>query len=145
MGKLETIRDKCDIDLADPTYQFLEGLQINPVLLVRVLWWLVEEQAEAAGVDGKAFGEAFDGDTFEDALKALEVAVINFTPRTMRPVLQKLTTLNRDTIQTKVAAAIKATEDPDFLAKVEKAEEAKVRRGLQSVLQQLERDGIGAD
>lgn len=46
--------------------------------VVRVLWVLCEEQAQAAGVTDRQFGRLFDRDTLDAARQALAVAVTGF-------------------------------------------------------------------
>ena len=68
----------------------LSALFADPVLLVRVLWVLVEEQAEKKAVGPEEFGRALGGDALEGAGTAFVQAVADFSPRQQRAVLKAL-------------------------------------------------------
>lgn len=68
----------------------LIALLNEPVKLVRVLWILLEEQAEKSGVSPEQFGRAMHGDALDDAAVALQAAAADFAPRRQRSVLKAL-------------------------------------------------------
>lgn len=68
----------------------LEELFSDRVLFVRVLWVIVEEQAQKKGVEPESFGRALGGDALEDASEAFLRALADFCPRQQRAVLKAL-------------------------------------------------------
>lgn len=64
----------------------------EPVKFVRVLWVLVEEQAEKAGVKPEQFGRALAGEALGEAANAFMEALAFFSPRRQqREMIQALT------------------------------------------------------
>lgn len=55
-----------------------------------VTWILCEKQAAHYGLSQQEFFEGFDGDAVDDLLAALWEAIVNFTPRALRPAMTKL-------------------------------------------------------
>lgn len=138
VGKVEEIDDRLGINLVDDAFESIIPVLTNPVSLVRVLWILVEEQATAQGVDGKQFGEAFDGDTFEAAAAALEAALENFIPPRRRSLMRSLLDLTREGEAKQIAAAMEEAKNPDFMAKLDQATRIRVRKELEIGLASLD-------
>ena len=58
--------------------------------LVQVLWLLCEAQATAASVGEEEFGTGLGGDALEQAIEALEQALINFSRPARRQAMQAI-------------------------------------------------------
>lgn len=92
------VRDKVGVlltKLCEDNLELLSKLYDDPILLCDVCWSIVEEQAEADGVDVKSFATEFLGDTIGRARKALIEATIDFfddqeTRERMRAALLKI-------------------------------------------------------
>lgn len=55
-------------------------VRFDPVLLTKILYAVARRQADDEGVTWDEFAEAMHGDYLWNALQALEVAIVNFTP-----------------------------------------------------------------
>lgn len=78
---LKEVRDVTGImltTLVDEHCQLLAELYRDPLLLADILWVLVEEQAEKAGLTVRDFAEAFGGDCVGTGRMALIEATIDF-------------------------------------------------------------------
>lgn len=107
----------------DDDMKGLLALVADPVKLVRLLWIVVEEQAEKAKVSPEQFGRALHGDALEDALTALQEAVADFTPRRRRAVLKALAAKSVDVADKTAALALTevAAIDPEKVIEEMKA------------------------
>jgi len=84
----------------------------DPVTLVRVLWHLIEDQATAIGVTPEDFGGAMGGDALDDAAAALDQALVDFFPRSLRRVMEAAQAKIRE-IETRAAdQAVATINDP---------------------------------
>lgn len=63
-------------------------LQSDPLLLCDVLFVVVKQQADAAGISDEDFGAALAGDAIADAAAALLDALVNFFPSPKRTILE---------------------------------------------------------
>jgi len=86
---------------ADP----FEQLALDPLLLVDVLWLICETQATERGVTSEVFGESL-GDRIDEAVVALEAAVVNFFPASKRSLLQSLRLKNQEMTTNATTAAM---------------------------------------
>lgn len=107
---VKRIKSMCGITLTDlKADPFLE-LAIDPVKLVDVLYLCVERQAIDAGVSDVQFGEGL-GESIAEATAALEAAVVDFFPATMRSSLQSLLSKSRSMQEKTLASTMqKLTE-----------------------------------
>lgn len=80
----------------------------DTVLFVRVLWVMVEEQAEKVGVKPEDFGRSLGGDPLEDAGTAFVQALADFSPRHLREVLKALMARGREVVSERTARVLKA-------------------------------------
>ncbi len=91
---LEQVETRCAVKigalLRDQLAGFLELVE-DPVKFVRVLWVLVEDQAEKFGVKPEQFGRALGGDALEGAVEAFVGALADFSPSRLRGAIRALT------------------------------------------------------
>jgi hypothetical protein len=83
----------------------LLGLLDDPVKFVRVLWLLVEEQAEKLGVTPEDFGRALKGDPLDAAAEAFFEALVSFSPSRARPLLRTMAAKSREIAAAELGAA----------------------------------------
>jgi hypothetical protein len=88
----------------------LEELMSDPVKFVRVLWVLVEEQAERAGVTPEQFGRSLAGDSLEAAADAFLEALQLFSPRRLRTMLKAMTAKGAEIADAQMKTALAAIE-----------------------------------
>ena len=89
--------------LAGEGFKPLEDLLNNPEALVDLLFLLVKEQAEKAGVTDIDFGSAFDGDVLQEAGMAFTEELALFIRPTMRETYRR--TLEKGKALQKLMAA----------------------------------------
>lgn len=83
------VREATQITLADPSGQGALAACADGEILTRVLWLLCSDQPPE--VTPEQFAEAVaSGEVFEAAREALQEALLDFTPPSQRPLLQKV-------------------------------------------------------
>lgn len=101
VGSLGDVREKSGVDLGAALRSERDLADLifgDPSALVRMLWVLIEDQAEGTGVGPIEFAHGFDGPALEAATEALLAAVADFFPRSKvgRAIRENLTqTLER--------------------------------------------------
>lgn len=115
------LKDKLGIDLlaiADDDGKLLAQLADDLPFLFRVMFVVLTEQIEAAGLDERQFARGFGGDVFELALEAFLEELADFFPpgkrRLLKAALAKLKTV-RTKAEDLAVAKIEAL-DPETLA-----------------------------
>ena len=82
---LRAIRDQFGVNFLDlNAWHVWAELPLAPEKLVGILYFLLAEQIERAGLSPEQFGERLGGDTLDDALEALQLAVADFFPKRLR-------------------------------------------------------------
>ncbi len=84
------LKEKDGIDLADLSDESFHALARDAQTLIGVLWMTAEDSAKELGVDAKEFARSLGGDSLEDAIDALQEAIILFSRRSFRTVLRKM-------------------------------------------------------
>lgn len=86
---IDRVREELGVDLyaygmqaddEDPRHVLQFRVRADPVFLVRLLYSICRRQAEAAGIDFEQFAEAMVGDHLWNSIRALEAALVGFTP-----------------------------------------------------------------
>lgn len=96
VGLLRDVKRKTGVDLlaALDDASSLRKLSDDIETLVNVIWLLVEDQAEAFPGDkpltDEEFGRRLNGQSVDDATRALLEALVDFFPQSRRPILQKI-------------------------------------------------------
>ena len=112
LGNARRVKNELGFDIGD-----LHGgkafamLALDPMKLGHLLWVLCESQADAMKVDEESFAEGFGGETLTDALSALEVAVINFSPPYLRETVRKAIAVSIETLEQGAATAVEMVEE----------------------------------
>jgi hypothetical protein len=137
-GSIKAVRQKCDVDLADPTYATLNKMASDFVLLVDVLWVLCEQQAanKQPPVSPEDFGEALVGDPIDAACAAMEEAIAGFFPRQKRLLLQQASAKARQAREKGEELALTKLSGLDMAA-FERATEARLEAEIQAALTRL--------
>lgn len=106
--EIERVQNQTGFDLCDMFLQ--NGLeQLNkPVMLVKVLYALLEDQCQARKVSPEDFGRSLRGQSLEAAFDALWRAVADFFPparaRALRTMLTRLHEVDQATLAEQMAA-----------------------------------------
>jgi hypothetical protein len=89
---MRRIKQQLGVDLLkaidDP--RTLHALSDDVVVLVDTVWLCVESAAKELGVTDEQFGERLNGETLDQAARALMEALVEFFPLNRRPILQKI-------------------------------------------------------
>ena len=90
---LKAVKDGCNVlltKLVEDNCKVLAAIHEDPLLLVTILWYMVEDQAEDQGVGQKDFAMALAGDVLFNAKSCLIEETIDFfdDPATRRNVRQ---------------------------------------------------------
>lgn len=102
--------------------------------LVQVLWLLCEAQAKEASVGEEEFGAGLGGDALEQAIEALEQALINFSRPARRQAIQAI----RDKAHELVAAQSDLATTKIRSPKVTLLMEAKIREVSEQIDRQID-------
>ena len=94
---LTQVKEHCGIKLTDLKADPFLRLSSDPELLIAVLWILCEEEAKTRTLDYLGFAKSITGDQLDGIVTALEVAVINFCPSSMKSTLKSLLKENAQT------------------------------------------------
>ena len=86
-GDLRRVREQAGLDLGKAltnTDRLAELLFGDVEMFGKVVWVLIEKQANALSITPEEFADGFDRDTFESASSAITDAILDFTqPRTV--------------------------------------------------------------
>jgi hypothetical protein len=102
--------------------------------LVQVLWLLCESQAQASSVGEEEFGAGLGGDALEQAIEALEQALINYSRPARRQAMQAI----RDKAHELVAAQTDLATTKIRSPKVTQLMEAKIREVSEQIDRQID-------
>lgn len=86
----------------------------DPGLLCDVLYVLCEDQAKAAGVTDRQFGEALTGDAIDAAAEAYMLETVDFFPQRQRPALKKALAKIREIQEKETKAGMEKLESKEF-------------------------------
>lgn len=100
------VREGCGFELGKlilDDRRRMNELAGDPVLLVRVLYWLCREQIEERKIEPEEFGRLFYGDSLADAFDAVVAAFLDFCPsqqsKVLRALLAKTAELEREIVE----------------------------------------------
>ena len=114
VGSIKRVRDLLGINLLDCIKSnLIDDLKSDPITLVDVLYCLVKEQADKAGISDINFGEAMAGDALEQATDAFLEELINFFPSQKRGLLAKAMDKVREAEKVAMERAEKQLEELD--------------------------------
>jgi hypothetical protein len=112
VGVIGALRRDANFELgkAATAERFAETLFADPEQFVRVLWVIVEKQAEKAGVSPEEFGYSFDYETVGRATEAFMEAIIDFfhRPAAAKAIKAKLPALLKS-IDKQIVTGMEAT------------------------------------
>ena len=128
----KSIKQRLGISLTDLRSEAFNQLSTDPILLVDTLWLICEKQAAERGLSDVDFGESLV-ECIDDAVVALEVAIIDLFPTAKRSLLRSLQAKNQEMIQNASLAAMK-----DLEANQQQIEAAMAKRTRQEMLRLLE-------
>lgn len=113
MGSYARVAASAGVKLYDIATESRESLvQLTDALtLGKVLWSMVEPQAESRGVSPEEFAAAFNGDTLESAYNALLDEMLFFCPTRQRKVLELAVRKVREVETRAVAVADEKLEE----------------------------------
>lgn len=133
--KIIAVREECDerfmLDSGDENT--FARLAADPVLLCRVLFVLCAEQREDRKVSEKDFYRALGGDAIDSATDALLKAIVSFTPRRQRELLEVGAAKTDKIRQVAMQRAMAKINDPALEEKLLAMVDAEVDRLLGSL------------
>ena len=88
--------------------------------LVQVLWLLCQEQARDQGIDEEEFGRGLGGDGLEQAIAALEEALVNFSRPAKRQALVAIRDKAHELVKAQQQLAETKIRSPKFQRALEK-------------------------
>jgi hypothetical protein len=90
VGAVKRVRDACGVNLLDAVGgTLIQQLIDDPVLLADIVYCLVKEAADAAGITDEQFGRCLAGDAIDAATAAVLEELVDFFPLRRRTVLHK--------------------------------------------------------
>jgi hypothetical protein len=90
VGAVKRVRDACGVNLLDAVGgALIQQLIDDPVLLADIVYCLVKEAADAAGITDEQFGRCLAGDAIDAATAAVLEELVDFFPLRRRTVLRK--------------------------------------------------------
>lgn len=141
--KLAKVREATDIKLATPSGEGALAAVADGEILTRVLWLLCGDQGtEGATLTPEQFGEAIaSGEVFETARVALHDAIVDFTPPSQRPMLQKLLETEEKSQAARMGVVIEELTGVEQHDQVCQAVRVGFKRELEEILTRLENAG----
>lgn len=135
---VEEIQEKLGVnvlDLMDKDSSLLQQLTLFPPLVAKICLVAISEQLAASSIGEKEWRQTMTGDALSDATEALLAEIINFSPRSRRPLLQAVLDKNREVEQAGTDLALARINDPQLtsqiLAAVERRIAAEMRRSVE--------------
>ena len=144
--KLQKIREATGIALATPSGEGAVAATADGEILTRVLWLRCADQ-EKDGPDGPKltpdqFAEAVaSGEVFEAARIALQEAIVDFTPPSQRPLLEKVLETERMEQAARTEVVIEKLNGEELHDQVCQSFRVGLDRQLQEILTRLENVG----
>jgi len=90
VGAVKRVRDACGVNLLDAVGgTLIQQLIDDPVLLADIVYCLVKDQADAAGITDEQFGRCLAGDAIDAATAAVLEELVDFFPLRRRTILRK--------------------------------------------------------
>lgn len=87
---VQVVKDNLRIDLlelAADEGRLMKDLSRNPMTVCNIIYWIVKDQCDTAGVDAKEFSKAWTGRIADEALPAFWAEVFDFFPKRQRETL----------------------------------------------------------
>lgn len=142
--KLQKVREATGINLATPSGEGAVSATADGEILTRVLWLLCGDQEPVLGPD--QFGEAVgDGDVFDSARAAIQEAILDFTPPSQRPMLQKVLEAERREQAARTEVVMEKLNGDGLHDQVCHAFRVGLDRQLTQILTRLENVGVLPD
>jgi len=129
------IQSQTTINLTDLKSDPFEKMSLDPILLADVIWMICEKQSTAKGVTADEFYRRL-AECIDDAVVALEAAVINFFPASKRSFLQSLRSKNAEMTERATAKAME--ELTASQTQIESAMTRQMQRELRRVLETID-------
>jgi hypothetical protein len=135
--KIMRIREDCDSKFLlsdgerDNTY---ERLLADPVLLCRVIFLLCHKEIADRSLSEEEFYLGVIGDAIDAATEAMLKAIISFTPRRTREVLEVCAAKTEKFQQLAVAKALAKINDPTLEARLMEKIDADLTQALDQIL-----------
>jgi hypothetical protein len=134
------VREATGITLADPAGRGAVAATADGEILTRVLWLLCADQEP--GITPEKFAEAVaSGEVFEAARTALQEAIVDFTPPSQRPMLQKVLETERAEMAARAEVVMEKLNGDALHDQVCRAFRVGLDRELQKILTRLENVG----
>jgi hypothetical protein len=90
VGAVKRVRDACGVNLLDAVGgTLIQQLIDDPVLLADIVYCLVKDQTDAAGITDDQFGRCLAGDAIDAATAAVLEELVDFFPLRRRTILRK--------------------------------------------------------
>lgn len=139
--KLQKVREATGILLATPSGEGAVTATADGEILTRVLWLLCGDQEPKLTPD--QFGEAVaSGDVFESARVALQDSIVDFTPPSQRPMLQKVLEAERREQAARTEVVMEKLNGDELHDQVCHAFRVGLDRQLTQILTRLENAGV---
>ena len=135
---IEAVREVYpQINLADTEGKTIQLLADDPCLLANTLWLLCKQEALTRGVSDVDFGRAIIGDVFDDAAEALCQAILFFSPKLKRSLLEAVIKKQREVETQGTAAAMRKINDPALAKRIVDSIEADMDAKIEQALTRL--------
>jgi hypothetical protein len=133
---VEAVKSRCDVnvlDIEDPKSDLLQQLVEFPPLCCAIVEALIAEQLEEQGVAVKDFRQAMGGDAIGEALEGLREELVNFSPKSRRPLLRAVREKQR-AVESGLRLAMSSLENPALLEGAERQLRQKLREEMEKLL-----------
>jgi hypothetical protein len=138
--KLQKVREATGITLATPSGEGAVSATADGEILTRVLWLLCGDQEPH--LTAEQFGEAVaSGEVFDAARVALQDSIVDFTPPSQRPMLQKVLEAERKEQAARAAVVMEKLNGDELHDQVCHAFRVGLDRQLETILTRLENVG----
>lgn len=129
---LKRVHSVTGVMLTDLRADPMSRLAVNPILLCDVLYLLCEKQCKERDISDIEFGESLvGGNTIDEAVTALEVAVADTLPSSKRSLLKSLQQKGQQMQEKAMERAMAQMDSPEIMEAMERQMRAEMLKALE--------------
>ena len=100
IGTVSRVKKEMDLDILDMGDEsFLKTIAGDPMKLGQLIYVLLRDQVEKAGIKEEDFYHGFSGDTIDEATDAFLQALVDFFPKSERRTTQLMLAKTREVME----------------------------------------------
>jgi len=140
LDTIELVKADCGVnvlDIADPDSDLLKELAVFPMLVGKILFAALSDEAKTKEVDAKEFRRSIGGEAFQKGYDALLDEVILFSPPRRRQILQAVRDKNREVEEEGISLAMQKLSDPNLKTQAMEAMDRQLSQRIKEAIENL--------